>query len=69
LAWEIGARLGQISEFSLLVIYLALGSNLVGEKASCLVQAVTILTFVFSSYFVVLKYPTPMAFSEELRSD
>ena len=68
-AWEVGWRLGQISEFSLLLAYVAEGSPLLGEKASYLIQAATIITFIASSYIVVIRYPTPLAFSEALRRD
>jgi len=69
ISWEIGVRLGQISEFSLLVIYLALDSKLIHPAASYLVQAATILTFIGSSYWVTMRYPTPLATSEKLRRD
>lgn len=68
-AWEVGWRLGQISEFSLLIAYFIGRSSLTGEVASYLIQAATIITFVASSYIVVLRYPTPLAFSEKLRRD
>jgi Kef-type K+ transport system membrane component KefB len=68
-SWEIGVRLGQISEFSLLVIYLALGASLISPTTCYLVQAATILTFIGSSYWVTICYPTPLASSEKLRRD
>ncbi len=68
-SWEVGVRLGQISEFSLLIVYLAAGTKLIGESASYLVQATTLLTFIASSYWVVMKYPTPLAFSEKMRQN
>jgi Kef-type K+ transport system membrane component KefB len=68
-AWEIGVRLGQASEFSLLVAYLAGHSALIQEKTSFLIQAATIITFIVSCYWVVLKYPTPMATSAKLRQN
>ncbi|WP_392537089.1 cation:proton antiporter [Legionella sp. 227] len=68
-AKEVGIRLGQASEFSLLVASIALSTNLISDKASNLIQATTILTFIVSSYFVVLKYPTPIAFSDKMRKD
>ena len=68
-AWEVGVRLGQVSEFSLLVAYLAASSALISAQASNLIQATTMLTFIASSYIVVLRYPTPMAVSERLRRD
>jgi Kef-type K+ transport system membrane component KefB len=68
-SWELGFRLGQISEFSLLIIYLADSTNLVGKTASYVVQTATILTFIASSYWVVMRYPTPVASSDRLRRD
>ncbi|HHB93075.1 MAG TPA: cation:proton antiporter, partial [Thioploca sp.] len=69
LSLEIGVRLGQISEFSLLIAVVALNGNVIGEQASYLIQAATIITFVISSYFIVLNYPTPIAVSDRLRRD
>lgn len=66
---EVGIRLGQASEFSLLVASIALSSKLISELASNLIQATTILTFIVSSYLVVLKYPTPIALSDKMRKD
>lgn len=68
-ALEIGVRLGQISEFSLLVAYMALENQLISEKASYLIQAATILTFIVSSYWIVNRYPSPIATKEALRRD
>jgi Kef-type K+ transport system membrane component KefB len=68
-AWEVGVRLGQISEFSLLVAYVAASAELISLSASYLIQATAILTFIASSYIVVLRYPTPVAISERLRRD
>lgn len=67
--WEMGVRLGQISEFSLLVAYVAFNGQVIGDKAYFLIQASTLLTFVVSSYWVVMRYPTPLGFSEKLRRD
>lgn len=69
LGWEMGFRLGQISEFSLLIAFIAAGEALISAQASHLIQATAILTFLISSYLVVFKYPTPIAVSEELRRD
>jgi len=66
-AWEVGARLGQASEFTLLLAYLALSTGLISAQASCLIQAATLITFIVSSYVVVLRYPSPLAFSDKLR--
>lgn len=67
--WEIGFRLGQGSEFSLLVAFLAMESGAISESAFYLVQAATLLTFVASSYLIVMRYPTPIAVSDKLRRD
>ena len=69
LAWDVGFRLGQISEFSLLIAFVALEASLLTEKASLLIQATAIITFVVSSYIVVFNYPTPIAVREKLRRD
>lgn len=69
ISWEVGVRLAQISEFSLLIAYLAASTKLIGEMANYLIQATTILTFIASSYIVVFKYPTPLAFSDKMRRD
>ena len=69
LSWEAGFRLGQLSEFSLLIVFVASQSALISPDAASLVQISTILTFVFSSYIVVLRYPTPIAISDHLRRD
>ncbi len=66
---EVGVRLGQMSEFSLLVAVLALDRGEIGQQASYLIQMATLLTFMVSTYLVVLHYPTPIALSEKLRQD
>ena len=68
-SWEIGFRLGQISEFSLLIAFIASAGHLIGDHASHLIQATAILTFLLSSYIVVFRYPTPIGVSEKLRRD
>ena len=69
LAWDLGFRLGQASEFSLLIAYIAFDLALISLDASLLIQATTILTLLASSYIVVLNYPTPIAISDRLRRD
>ena len=66
---EIGYRIGQLSEFSILLGALALNVSVIGEKAAYLIHVSTIITFVLSSYFVVLRFPTPIAVSDRLRRD
>lgn len=69
LAWETGWRLGQMSEFALLIAFLALELGLASPSAAYLIEVATILTFVGSTYLIVLRYPTPIAVSDKLRRD
>ena len=69
LAWSIGFRLGQISEFSLLIAFVAIEASLITEKVSTLIQATAIITFLVSSYIVIFNYPNPIAVSDKLRRD
>lgn len=69
LAWDIGFRLGQISEFSLLIALVAYNGSLISEKASTLIQATAIMTFLISSYIVVFNLPNPIAVKDHLRRD
>ena len=69
ISWEVGFRLGQISEFSLLIAYLATASAIIGQEASHLIQATAILTFILNTYMVILRYPSPIAISDKLRRD
>jgi Kef-type K+ transport system membrane component KefB len=66
---ELGIRLGQASEFSLLVAYSALFSGLIDQRSSYLIQTVVILTFVISTYWVINKYPTPISARVSQRRD
>ena len=69
LAWDAGLRLGQISEFSLLIAFVATQSGMIGETASLVIQAAAIMTFLVSSYVVVMFCPTPIASNPKLRRD
>lgn len=69
LAWDIGFRLGQISEFSLLIAVFALENTLLSQRGALLIQATAIITFAISSYIVIFNYPNPIAVSEKLRRD
>lgn len=66
---ELGIRLGQASEFSLLVAYSALLSGLIDQRSTYLVQIVVVLTFVISTYWVISKYPTPISSEASRRRD
>lgn len=68
-SWEIGVRLGQSSEFSLLLASLAMTENLIGPKTFYLVESTTIITFIISCYWVTMKYHTPLGSSDKLRKD
>ena len=66
---QLGFRLGQISEFSLLIAFFAFESQQLSESAAYLVQITTLLTFIISSYLIVRRYPTPIAVDDKLRND
>ena len=65
LAWEVGIRLGQCSEFSLLVLFVA--APLVSSQTDHVILLTTILTMLVSTYLVVLNFKNPLAISERLR--
>ena len=67
--WEIGIRLGNLSEFSILVVFLAIASGIIGKDAVNFLLTATVLTLIGSSYLIVMKYPTPVAVSDKLRRD
>ncbi len=69
LAWETGWRLGQMSEFSLLITFLALHNPYIGQEVVFMIQLATLITFIGSSTIVVLNFPTPVAVSDRLRRD
>ena len=69
LAGEVGGRLGQMSEFALFIAVLAEQVGAIGSRAGYLIQLATLMTFVVSSYVIMLRYPTPIAVSARLRRD
>jgi len=69
MANETGARLGQISEFSLLIVVVATELQLMSDEASALMQSATILSFVASSFWIVRRYPTPISMDTTLYRD
>lgn len=69
LSWDVGLRLGQNSEFSLLIAQVAIAASLISSEASHLIQATAIYTFVVSSYIVIFNVPNPIAVSDRLRRD
>lgn len=58
-SWEIGFRLGQASEFSILVTEIAKSQQYISNLVANLVELTTLITFLFSSYLVVKYYRTP----------
>ncbi|WP_086931811.1 cation:proton antiporter [Agarilytica rhodophyticola] len=69
LAWDMSFRLGQISEFSLLIAFVASQRGVIGETTSVLIQCAAILSFIISSYIVTFNFPNPIAVSDKLRRD
>lgn len=66
---EISYRLGQASEFALIVAVTAAASGKLSGKVSQLIQLTTILTMIASSYIVVFRFPTPIAPNTKLKKD
>ena len=66
---EIGYRLGQLSEFSLLMAVVAVEAGACMERTAYTIQLATILSFLASSYLVVRRFQTPIAVKDELRLD
>ena len=69
MAQETGVRLGQISEFSLLIVIVATELEVMSERASLLVQSATIMSFLASSFWIVKRYPTPISMDGNLHRD
>ncbi|HIJ66639.1 MAG TPA: cation:proton antiporter [Candidatus Hydrogenedentes bacterium] len=69
LSRELSVRLAQSSEFSLLVVFAALSVGVLSAERAMVVQLATITTFILSTYWVVLKYPTPISTRTTLRQD
>ena len=66
---EMGFRLGQNSEFSLIIAVLAADSLLIRAEYSQLIQLVAIVTMTISSYILVFLFPTPLGTSKPLKID
>jgi len=66
---EVGFRLGQGSEFALLLSYIALSNALISEAAAVVLQTATVASMVISSYLVVSRYQSPIAADPKLRRD
>ena len=65
--WEIGVRLGQGSEFSLLILSLA--AVVMSATSMITVLGATVITILVSSYLVTFNFKSPLAISDKLRVD
>lgn len=68
-ALQTGVRLGQASEFALFIATLALQAAIIQENTANLIQITTLITFVLSSYYIVMRYPTPISPYSKLRKN
>jgi Kef-type K+ transport system membrane component KefB len=66
---ELAVRLSQASEFSILLAFSASLSGVLSEEAAMMIQMATIVTFILSTYWVVLRYPTPISRAPAMRRD
>lgn len=69
LSRELAVRLAQSSEFSLLVVFAALTAGVLDPEKGMIIQITTIATFIISTYWVVLRYPTPISRMAALQQD
>ena len=66
---EISVRLGQASEFAMVIALAASQANQLSAGMSQLIQLTTVLTMLISSYIVIMKYPTPIGVHARLQRD
>lgn len=66
---EIGIRLGQASEFALVIAVAASEGGHLSTGPAQLVQVAAVLTMLVSSYVVVLRCPTPIGVHPKLQRD
>ena len=66
-SWELGVRIGQISEFSILVGAIASSNDLISSSAATVIQGSAMISFLVSTYWVVTCYQTPIGI--EIMSD
>jgi Kef-type K+ transport system membrane component KefB len=69
LAREASVRLGQASEFALLIAIVAFSLQHISLIAMQFIELVTVLSMIVSSYRVVFSYPTPVGVREKLIQD
>ncbi len=68
-ARETGLRLGQASEFALVIAATALANGHLSESAAQLVQLATVASMLISSYIVIFRCPTPLGVRPGLQRD
>ncbi len=66
---ELGWRLGQVSEFGLLISYAFQKENIISYEVYNLINITIILGFIISTYIVVKWYPTPIGMNTKTRRD
>jgi len=67
LAWDIGIRLGVLSEFSLIIVFLATDRGLLSDRAAISLQLATIASMVVNTYCVTNFLPSPLAQKSHLK--
>ena len=60
-AREVGVRMGQASEFALIIVGVAVAGGHLTEQLSQLIQLAVIVTMAVSAYVVATNYPTPIS--------
>jgi len=60
-SFEMGLRLGQSSEFSLLIGVGALAAGKLSQTSAMIIETTAILTFILSTYIVVFSLPNPIS--------
>jgi Kef-type K+ transport system membrane component KefB len=66
---ELGLRLGQSSEFALLLAATASTAGAISNKMESLISFIVIASFVVSTYFVMANYSTPISVDAKNRRD
>jgi Kef-type K+ transport system membrane component KefB len=60
-AREVGVRMGQGSEFALIIAAVGVASGQITDRLSQLIQVTVVLTMAVSAYVVATRYPTPIS--------
>ena len=62
-------KLNKILRNSLLVVLAATSGDWLHYEQGMMIQIATLITFIFSTYWTVLRYPTPISASRHLLQD